>query len=131
MTPLALAWRLAELPEFPPLATRLEREHWPQTKKVWYGNSQRMHWCGHLQAIHEAGQRDTAKAYGRIQNLAMLIWIADALQVPAEIIEKATAEAIQIEWMRLPGWPQRACNAFRRYIPWATIDAALKQGADQ
>jgi len=81
MTPLALARKLSVMEEFPPLAASLDYGCQPGPTGVWY-DSQRMHWLGYLQARQERGVRDASICYRRIQNVSMLIWLADVAKVP-------------------------------------------------
>lgn len=71
-------------------------------------------------AVVESCHRPTGNAsaracYNRLRNAASLLWIAEAVGVDAETVERAYDAAVEA------GDHRRACGAIRRIIPWETI----------
>lgn len=67
------------------------------------------------------GNTSSMEAYNRLLNAGALIWIADALGEDPEVIQRATAAAIEAEKINYRG----RCSAFREVIPWARIDELI------
>lgn len=54
------------------------------------------------------------RCYARLQNAASLLWIAEAVGVPAEQVRQAYDAAVET------GDRRRACGAIRMVVPWGT-----------
>lgn len=63
----------------------------------------------------QKGNASARTCYNRLNNAASLLWIAEAVGVDAETVERAFDVAVEA------GDYRRACGAIRRIIPWETI----------
>lgn len=63
----------------------------------------------------QRGNDSAKRCYNRLQNAASLLWIAEAVGVPAETVEKAYDAAVEA------GDRRRACGAIRKVVPWEAI----------
>lgn len=61
------------------------------------------------------GNSSARTCYNRLANAASLLWIAEAVGVDAETVERAYDAAVEA------GDHRRACGAIRGIIPWETI----------
>ena len=94
---------------------------------AWY-RSQKEHWLGWLGEYHGPGAyyrsaktpRDAAYIWNHIQCAPMLFWLAEALGLPDEQLDRAFSE---VQASNRRGAAQ--CAALRRVIRWRDIDAAL------
>ncbi len=64
------------------------------------------------------GNASACRCYGRLQNAASLLWIAEAVGIPAEQVSCAYEAAAAA------GDHRRACATIRKVIPWADIARA-------
>jgi hypothetical protein len=127
MTPKALARRIRNLPEHPPLTTALERAL-KKRREQWY-KSQREHWCGWLRDYHGAGAygripdstRTAEDAYNHLVCPPMVLWLGEASGVPKATVVKAKQAALAAS-------PSLAAQsaAVRKIIPWRLIEARLQ-----
>lgn len=71
------------------------------------------------------GNTSARTCYNRLRNAGSLLWIAEAVGVDREMVERAFDAAVEA------GDYRRACGAVRRVIPWEAIcplaNARLKQ----
>lgn len=63
------------------------------------------------------GNISARTCYQRLNNAASLLWIAEAIGVGRETVERAYDAAVEA------GDYRRACGAIRRVIPWETVYA--------
>ena len=63
----------------------------------------------------QRGNDSAKRCYNRLQNAASLLWIAEAVGVPAELVERAYDAAVEA------GDRRRACGAIRRVVPWSEV----------
>ena len=63
----------------------------------------------------QKGNDSARRCYNRLQNAASLLWIAEAVGVPAEVVEQAYDAAVDASDRR------RACGAIRKVVPWEAI----------
>ncbi len=63
----------------------------------------------------QRGNDSARRCYNRLQNAASLLWIAEAVGVPAELVERAYDAAVEA------GDRRRACGAIRKVVPWSAI----------
>lgn len=63
------------------------------------------------------GNTSARTCYQRLNNAASLLWIAEAVGVDRETVERAYEAAVEA------GDYRRACGAIRKVIPWETVYA--------
>lgn len=61
------------------------------------------------------------RCYGRLQNAASLLWIAEAVGIPTEQVERAYDAAVAA------GDRRRACGAIRKVIPWTDVSERVQR----
>lgn len=70
---------------------------------------------GFGQYSRQRGNDSAKRCYNRLQNAASLLWIAEAVGVPSEDVERAYNAAVEA------GDRRRACGAIRKVMPWSAI----------
>lgn len=129
MTPQELWKRIKDLPHDTPrhLALSDALSKGDGTGRAWYEH-QKEHWQGWLGAYDGPGaygrkewaSRDAKFIWNHIQCAPMLFWLAEALELPAQQLDRAFAD---VQAANNRGAAQ--CGALRRAIPWSDIEAAL------
>lgn len=123
----ALKRYIASLPTTVPITARYERALAGRWKaEVWY-TSQKEHWIGWLRGYHGPGpygrqewKRDAAFIYNHVVCPPMILWLAEAAEVPGTLIKKAAREAD----IRQSLMSQAA--AIRRVLPWTLVGEHLR-----
>lgn len=87
---------------------RDEREH----MVAWFADNETV---GSGSYSRHSPNLSARRCYGRLQNAASLLWIAEAVGVPREQVERAYDAAAGTDDRR------RACGAIRRVIPWEDV----------
>ncbi len=95
---------------------------------AWY-NSQKQHWLGWLAEYDgpgayqrkPSGRRSAQFAYNHIQCAPMLLWLAEALELPETKLEEAFLAVLDARSSH-----SKICAALRRVIPWSDVFDALE-----
>lgn len=95
---------------------------------AWY-RSQKEHWLGWLAEYAGPGaygrtydpSRDAKFVYNHIQCAPMLFWLAEAIDVPAAVLESAERAILNA-----PSRNASQCAAFRKIVPWQDIESAVR-----
>jgi hypothetical protein len=99
--------------------------------RVWY-RTQKEHWIGWASGYpssgggaysRKPGQRRAAALYGRIRNLDMLRWLAEAAGVSGRLLARAREAAASAASR---GGPAQAA-AFRAVVTWPAVLEALRE----
>ena len=125
MTPSELRKIIARLDPAGPIHSQLEIDlrEGVGHGKAWY-SSQKEHWLGWLEHYDGPGaygranwaNRSAEFVYNHIQCAPMLVWLAEALGVPSELL-KIACIAVTKSGSRHAA----QCGAFRRAVTWADI----------
>jgi len=129
MKPLVLRAHIRPLPEYLPRTKELETaiSVGASYDGAWY-RSQKENWLGWLAEYNGPGaygrtdhaQRNAAYIYNHIQCAPMLFWLAEALELPEDILDAAFKAITSIE---AKGAQQ--CAALRNHIPWGILEQRL------
>lgn len=129
MTPLELRLRLAKLPEHLPLETELSHalKEGAGYNNAWY-RSQKEHWQGWLLEYSGPGAygrktetpRNAQLIWGRIQCAPMLLWLAEAVEIPSYLLKNAFEDVLSA-----PKRNSSQCRALREVIAWQAVEELL------
>ena len=125
MTPSELRRAIVPLEPSGPIHQQLESDLGEGVGhgKAWY-SSQKEHWLGWLGDYDGPGayrrinwtNRSAEFVYNHIQCAPMLVWLAEALEIPSDRLRAACIEVTK------SGKRHSAqCAVFRRAVPWADI----------
>ena len=108
----------------PPIVARLDiwgTQYISQKAHVfgWFADQDTL---GYGAYSRQQGNTSVRRAYNRLLNPGMLIWIAGALGADEGLIEKAAEAAIEAEKQDY----RKRCAAFRAVIPFDTVSELLK-----
>lgn len=115
----AFARMFEDLPEHLPISDAMSNGY----EDSWY-TSQREHMCGWFRAQTTTGSGSYTRkepnysartTYQRLASAPAMIWIAEALGVDADVIERAAAEVEE------EPEPRSHCGIIRQHIPWEVI----------
>ena len=130
MTPSQMRLRIGRLPAHTPLSDRFDREMRGGTAviaRAWY-SSQKEHWRGWLKEYDGPGAygrksetgRDAAFVYNHVVNPQMLMWLAEAVEIPRSRLLAARRVALAAG-----GRMQEMSGAIRRVIPYEDLEPCL------
>lgn len=95
--------------------------------------SQKDHWLGWLDPAQGTGtysrrsgnSKGARAVYNQIGEPKMLLWLASAADVPAQLIEAAVLAAGQADSMR------GEAAAIRKHVPWEVVAQALSRHSEK
>lgn len=132
LTPRALRLKIKSLPPAPPITAAFERALRKagilDVSKAWY-QTQHEHWLGWLREYDGPGyygrrkwDRSAEFVYNHIVCPPMVLWLGEAVGVPASVVRKARKSALTTK----PTLPAMS-TAIRKVIPWFLIEPHLRE----
>lgn len=104
---------ITNIHDSPVKSGRNEREHMVS----WFEDNETTGSGSYTRRVPNASAR---RCYNMLQNVASLLWIAEAAGISSAIVERAYDEAVKA------GDRRRACGAIRRLIPWEEVCTRLQ-----
>lgn len=118
-TPKQLLARIRTFPEYMPISDVVP---WPRAY-----SSHREHWIKWLREYHTPGfyqrtnsDRDARFIWGHIQNLGMVLWLAEAAGTAPDLVEGARLRSVSAG-----GNSARRCSAARHVLPWLPLASLI------
>lgn len=99
---------ISEIHDSPDKSGEDEREH----MIIWFESNQT---CGSGSYSRKSPNRSARTCYGRLGNAASLLWIAEAMGVPDDTVQRAFDAAAEA------GHHRTACSRIRKIIPWDEV----------
>jgi len=129
MTAKALARRIRLLSPKGAFTSRMERRSGRRLgETVWY-HSQKEHWLKWLRDQDGPGfygratfNRSAQRIYNQINCAPMIMWLAEASGMEKVLLRRAE-RAVRHAGSAYP----RQCGAIRKFLPWKTVEPALKE----
>lgn len=125
MTPKQLLRIVRRLPASTPIADTIKPPARYKTHKE--------HWIGWLSEYDGPGfygrknpNRDARYIWNHIQNVGMLIWLAEAVGVSPPDVARAYTHSLPDG--RHAFTVARQCKAARRAVPWLMVEGAMQRG---
>ena len=100
---------ISEIHDSPDKSGEDEREH----MIIWFEPNET---CGSGSYSRKSPNRSARACYGRLGNAASLLWIAEAMGVPDDTVQRAFDAAVAA------GHHRTACSKIRKIVPWDEVN---------